>query len=94
MKFYELSDVLPIHHQIRYEVYGINVKGIINVEDIYQSEFAIYEVLAISFEQNLVTLKALTYDVLISQRADTFDTPKTIGEKTKYNARTITARNM
>lgn len=80
MKFHELSDVLPIHGTIRYEILGTNIRGFIKTQTIDKSDISNLDVLAISFNENLVTLKPLTYKLLALEQENENEVVKIIGE--------------
>lgn len=80
MKFHELSNVLPIHDTIRYEILGTNIEGFIKVQSIDKSDIANLDVLAISFSEGLVTLKPLTYKLLVLEQKDINGIAKMNGE--------------
>lgn len=80
MKFHELSDVLPIHDTIRYEILGTDIGGFIKVRGIDESDIANLDVLAISFSTGLVTLKPLTYKLSALEQDTVNEVAEMIGK--------------
>ena len=80
MKFYELSNVLPINETIKYEILGTNIGGFIKIQAIDKSDIANLDVVAISFNEGLVTLKPLTYNLLALEQETANEVVEIIGE--------------
>ena len=88
MKFSELSDVLPIYEEIKYEILGTDIAGIVKVSNIGESRYANHHVMAISFKEGLITLKDITYNLLIKNSNNIYD------ETINYNLKELTQKDL